>query len=194
MGQNCCAISRLYIHQDIFDRFFTLLHSKVSKLRVGDPLNPDTYIGPLVSSNSFDRIQSMICGALSDGLEVTTGSDPAKNIIHPTIVKNCPDDHLLAQEEIFGPVLAIMKPFKDIKDVIERVNRSKYGLACGVFTNSAQDFEKVSQQVEAGMVWHNTYNIVPPHLPFGGWKQSGIGKDLGVESIYSFTRQKSIYP
>jgi acyl-CoA reductase-like NAD-dependent aldehyde dehydrogenase len=194
MGQNCCAISRLFLHQDIYVPFISLLRERVKELKVGDPLDRSTQIGPLISSNAFDRIQSFISNAKADGLEVVTGSDPSKKIIHPTIITNCPDYHAVAQEEIFGPVLVILNPFTSTDEVTERVNHSKYGLACGVFTNSTKVFEQVSTQVEAGMIWHNTYNIVPPHLPFGGWKQSGMGKDLGIESIHSFTRLKSIYP
>jgi acyl-CoA reductase-like NAD-dependent aldehyde dehydrogenase len=195
MGQNCCAISRLFLHENIHDFFMQVFIEKASKLVVGHASDPKTDIGPVISREAFDSISSMISKAKKDGLKIALGgSDEESNIIYPTVIQEVPDDHIVAQQEIFGPVLCIMKPFKTVEQVIDRVNDSPYGLACGIFTKNKEILDQMTVKIEAGMIWHNTYNIVPPHLPFGGLKKSGLGKDLGLESVYSFTIQKSIYP
>jgi acyl-CoA reductase-like NAD-dependent aldehyde dehydrogenase len=198
MGQNCCAISRIFIHKDIYQAFMDCLIAKASKLIVGDPKDFETDIGPVISRAAFENIVSFIKRAEHEGFEIMLGgsgmANKGTNTIHPTIITNVPDDHLLAQDEIFGPVLSVMKPFRTVEEVIPRVNQTPYGLACGIFTNNNDSLDKMYKGIEAGMLWHNTYNIVSPHLPFGGLKRSGLGKDLGIESLRSFTVQKSIYP
>ena len=195
MGQNCCAISRLYLHEAIASDFKDALLNLSSEIVIGDPSRVETEFGPLVDSQSFERILGHIAKAKLDGilLLVEGKVDRERNLIGPTIFDCVPDSHFLAQEEIFGPVLSIMEPFTSKKSVIKRVNDSRFGLACGVFAGNRKTFELLSTNLETGFLWHNTYNWVPPWLPFGGMKESRAGlQELGDASIDAFSTTKSI--
>ena len=195
MGQNCCGISRLLVHESIFKDFCDLVVLNCLNLTAGDPLDEETLFGPLVNHESFRRITSRISQAKQDGISILLDGKTDQNrfVVEPTIFTSVPDEHFLAQEELFGPVLSILKSFDSVENAISRVNNTKFGLSCGIFTNNKDIFATMSSKVDAGMIWHNSYNWVPPWLPFGGLKESGSGgKELGFASMDAFSITKSI--
>jgi acyl-CoA reductase-like NAD-dependent aldehyde dehydrogenase len=194
MGQNCCAISRLYIHESIHEKLIFKLISKTCQLKIGNPFDEQTEFGPLIDQVAYKNVVNFIQKAKEDGYNpILQGAESSKCMVYPTCFRDVEDDHFLATKEIFGPVLSIMKPFSTIDQVIDRVNRNPYGLSCGIFTNNQTLLSKCTNQIDTGMIWQNKYNMCPPWLPFGGFKQSGIGKELGIESLYSFTTLKAVY-
>lgn len=202
MGQNCCGISRLLVHSDIYDEFMVCLKKKTSRLVIGDPSLPQTDIGPIVDSQAYQRITNAIKEATKDEnvtlwqLESASSDNEKDLIIPPTILEKVPLESSISSTELFGPVLCIHEPFDTIDEAIESVNyianQTGYSLASGCFTTSHSTSDYFAQKVEAGMVWVNGWNENDPGVPFGGFNQSGIGKELGIEGLYAFTRQKSI--
>ncbi|KAI8841710.1 Aldehyde/histidinol dehydrogenase [Chytridium lagenaria] len=195
-GQNCCAGSRIFVHSSVYDDFLGLLKDRASKLRIGDPMDEATQIGPLVDGNALRKVQTFVDNGVRDGLDLVLGGSPVDGkgfFVRPTIFKNVPDNHAIATEEIFGPVVAVLKPFETMDEVIERANDTPYGLAAGVMTTSIVNAERCVSGLKSGFVWVNTYNFVPPFLPLGGSRESGYGKDCGLEAIDEFTFTKSVY-
>eukprot|EP01098_Paradermamoeba_levis_P003789 TRINITY_DN167_c0_g1_i1.p1 TRINITY_DN167_c0_g1~~TRINITY_DN167_c0_g1_i1.p1 ORF type:complete len:508 (-),score=184.91 TRINITY_DN167_c0_g1_i1:179-1636(-) len=196
MGQNCCAGSRLYVEKSIYEEFVQRSVERLALMSVGDPLDPDSTFGPVVDELQMNRILGFFEKAKEQKANLAAGGkrmDRKGYYIEPTIYRDV-DDHLtIAQEEIFGPVLCIMKPFETLDEVVERANNTCYGLAAGVFTNDVHKVEEVVPRLKAGTVWVNSYNTGSPGMPFGGMKESGFGRDLGEEAIYEYVQCKSVF-
>ncbi|KAJ3102094.1 hypothetical protein HDU96_009769 [Phlyctochytrium bullatum] len=195
-GQNCCAGSRFLVHSAVHDAFIEKLEGRVAGLVVGNPLNSATQIGPLVDEAAFGKVSGYIQRGIEDGLELVFGGKPLQSegfFVAPTAFKNVPDSHPLATDEIFGPVIAVLKPFTSLSEAISRANASPYGLAAGVMTSSHRTAETCIQNLRTGIVWVNTYNFVPPFLPLGGVGESGFGKDCGLEALDEFSHMKAVY-
>eukprot|EP01097_Dermamoeba_algensis_P002368 TRINITY_DN1933_c0_g1_i2.p1 TRINITY_DN1933_c0_g1~~TRINITY_DN1933_c0_g1_i2.p1 ORF type:complete len:330 (-),score=50.98 TRINITY_DN1933_c0_g1_i2:91-1080(-) len=195
MGQVCCAGSRLFLHKDIYEQFIQKLVERVSFEVVGDPYDFMTTFGPIVDEIQLKRVLGYLEKAKQENLKLVTGGkrmDRKGYYVEPTIFRDVDDNSTLAKEEIFGPVLCVMKSFSTLEEVIERANCTCYGLAAGVFSNNVHIVEQVVKKLKAGTVWINNYNTGFAHLPFGGFKESGFGRDLGEEAIYEFLICKSV--
>ncbi|KAI8988736.1 aldehyde dehydrogenase domain-containing protein [Pilobolus umbonatus] len=194
-GQNCCAISRVLVQRKVYEPFLNELQMATAKWKAicdKEFHEEQEWYGPLIDDNQYRRVRSII-----DGLDMKPFFEGHIQSSHgyfvpPTIYTGVQDDSYLATEELFAPVLSILNPFDEVDEAIHRVNQSKYGLAAGVFSNHMQTISKVSRYLKTGYIWVNQYNIMPPSLPFGGMKLSGIGKDLGQSGLNEFTVEKSI--
>lgn len=166
------------------------------KVKVGGPFDPETIMGPVINKRQFDKINDYIKhGRDAEHLEVAHIGEARHNkgyFIEPTIFANVPEDSRLAKEEIFGPVICIMKPFKIFDEAIERANSTKYGLASAVFTTSMDRAERFVREIKSGYVWVNCYNYNPFWCPFGGMKESGFGRDNGEEALHEHTTIKTV--
>jgi len=194
-GQVCCAGTRVFVQQDFKDRFVDAFTRYTSKIKAADPLNPKTMVGPLVSKDQYDRVKSYLDLGKQEGAKASLGGEVAKGkgyFIDPTIFTDVKNNMRIAREEIFGPVAAVI-PFKDENDAILQGNDTAYGLAAAVWTNDVSRAHKVARALKAGTVWVNCYNNIDAISPFGGYKQSGIGRELGKYAIDLYTQIKSVY-
>jgi acyl-CoA reductase-like NAD-dependent aldehyde dehydrogenase len=194
-GQVCCAGTRVFVQEDFHDRFADALTRYTSKVRAGDPLDPKTTVGPLVSKDQFDRVKGYLEIGKKEGAKVTTGGDVNDGkgyFVNPTVFTDVKNNMQIAREEIFGPVVSVI-PFKDENDAVLQGNDTTYGLAAAVWTNDVSRAHKVARRLKAGTVWVNCYNVIDPISPFGGYKQSGIGRELGKHSVDLYTQIKSVY-
>lgn len=174
-GQNCCAASKTYVQEGIYDEFVRKAADMARNRKVGCGFEKDVQQGPQIDQAMFDRIMSYIDYGKQDGAKLETGGKrwgTEGYFIEPTVFSNVTEDMRIAQEEIFGPVQSILK-FKTLDEVIQRANKSNFGLAAGVFTNNINDAMKFAHSIQAGSVWVNTYDAVTPQTPFGGFKHSG---------------------
>jgi len=193
-GQCCCAGSRVYVQESIYDKFIQRFKERTSKNVVGDPFDKNTFQGPQVSQLQFDRIMSYIEHGKQAGAVVETGGKRKGDkgfFIEPTIFSNVTEDMKIMQEEIFGPVCSISK-FKDQADAIRLGNSTTYGLAAAVHTSNLNTAIEVSNALKAGTVWVNTYNTLHHQLPFGGFKESGIGRELGEAALDNYCQTKTV--
>lgn len=193
-GEVCCAGSRLYIEEDIKDRFIAKLVKLTEKLKVGNPLDPETQFGAQVSKVQYDRILKYIQSGISEGARLMTGGCPASDkgyFIKPTIFVGH-DDLTIAKEEIFGGVVTIL-PFRDYDDVVRRANKTNYGLSAGIWTNDIKKAHKLAKEIKAGTIWINCYNCFDACSPFGGFKDSGHGRELGKYALELYTEVKSVW-
>lgn len=193
-GQCCCAGSRIYVQESIYDKFLQRFKERAERNNVGDPFHSDTFQGPQVSQLQFDRIMSYIDHGKQEGATVETGGKRKGDkgyFIEPTIFSNVTEDMKIVQEEIFGPVCTISK-FKTKDEVIAIGNNSTYGLAAAVHTTSLNTAIEVANNLRAGTVWVNTYNTLHWQLPFGGYKESGIGRELGEAAIENYIQTKTV--
>ncbi|KAI1186741.1 aldehyde dehydrogenase [Nemania serpens] len=193
-GQCCCAGSRIYVQEGIYDKFVAAFKARAEQNTVGDPFDENTFQGPQVSQLQFDRIMSYIEHGKQDGATIETGGERHGDkgyFIKPTIFSNVTPGMKIMQEEIFGPVCAISK-FKDESEVIKLGNDSAYGLAAAVHTNDINTAIRVSKNLKAGTVWVNCYNMLHHQVPFGGFKESGIGRELGEAALHNYTQNKSV--
>ncbi|TWD97827.1 aldehyde dehydrogenase (acceptor) [Peribacillus frigoritolerans] len=194
-GQVCCAGSRLYIQKKSYDNVVADLVSHAKNIKQGAGLDPSTQIGPLVSSEQMERVGGYIEKGKSEGAEVVTGGNYGQGegyFVTPTIFAGVEDEMTIAKEEIFGPVVAAM-PFDDLDDVINRANNSEYGLAAGLWTQDVRKAHYVANELKAGTVWVNCYNAFDAASPFGGYKQSGIGREMGSYALDNYTEVKSVW-
>ncbi|MGE7609396.1 aldehyde dehydrogenase family protein [Peribacillus frigoritolerans] len=194
-GQVCCAGSRLYIQKKSYDNVVADLVSHAKNIKQGAGLDPTTQIGPLVSGEQLERVGSYIEKGKSEGAEVVTGGNYGQGegyFVTPTIFAGVEDEMTIAKEEIFGPVVAAM-PFDDLDDVINRANNSEYGLAAGLWTQDVKKAHYVANELKAGTVWVNCYNAFDAASPFGGYKQSGIGREMGSYALDNYTEVKSVW-
>jgi aldehyde dehydrogenase (NAD+) len=193
-GQCCCAGSRIYVQEEIYDKFIEAFKARAKKNVVGDPFASDTFQGPQVSQLQFDRIMNYIDIGKKEGATVETGGERHGTegyFIQPTIFSNVKEDMQIMQEEIFGPVVSIAK-FKTEEDAIRVANNTNYGLAAALHTTNLNTAIKVSNALKAGTVWVNTYNTLHQQLPFGGYKESGIGRELGEAALSNYTQTKTV--
>jgi len=178
----------------VYDKFIELFKARTAKNVVGDPFAADTFQGPQVSKLQFDRIMNYIASGKEAGAKVETGGERHGKegyFIQPTIFSGVSDDMKIMQEEIFGPVCSISK-FKTEEEVIKAGNETTYGLAAAVHTTDLNTAIRVSNKLKAGTVWVNCYNLLSYQVPFGGFKESGIGRELGKYALSNYTQVKSV--
>ncbi len=193
-GQNCCAGSRAFVHERIYDQFVERLAEKAAARRIGDPFDPKTEHGPQIDQAQFDKIMRYIDLGRSEGASLAAGGARVGEkgfFIAPTVFADVSDGMKIVTDEIFGPVVGVLR-FKEIDDVVARANNSMFGLAGAVWTRDINKALAVSAALKAGTVWINCYNIVDPAAPFGGFKMSGIGRELGQEAINAYTETKTV--
>ncbi len=193
-GQCCCAGSRLFVQDTIHDEFVGRLAAKVAARRIGDPTDPRTQQGPQVDQAQFDKILSYIAKGKEQGARVVTGGERHGDkgfFIKPTIFADVRDDMAIARDEIFGPVLAVAK-FREVDEAIHRANTTDFGLAAAVWTRDIGKAHAVAERVRAGTVWVNCYNVFDAAAPFGGFKMSGIGRELGEKALDNYTELKTV--
>ncbi|MFN0217340.1 MAG: betaine-aldehyde dehydrogenase [Hyphomicrobium sp.] len=198
-GEICTNCTRVYVHQDIHDRFIDQLVARTKKLRVGDPMAPDTQVGALISNAHMDRVLGYVAAGKAGGAQLVFGGERVDappldkgNFVRPAIFAECTDDMKIVQEEIFGPVMSVLR-FSDEDDVVARANDTRYGLAAGVFTRDLARAHRVANRLEAGICWINNYNVTPIEMPFGGMKESGLGHENGQAAIEHYTQLKSVF-
>ncbi len=193
-GQCCCAGSRLFVEKSIFDRVVDGVSEAASKIKVGPGLDPSTDMGPLVSEEQMNRVCGFIESGRTEGARAVVGGKRVGDsgyFVEPTVLVDTKDDMQVIQEEIFGPVVAAI-PFEDPAQLVARANDSVYGLAAGIWTRDVAKAHAVAAQMRAGTVWINCYNIFDAALPFGGYKQSGWGREMGKEALENYTETKAV--
>jgi len=193
-GQCCTAGSRLFVEEKIYDQFVEKMVAKAKSRKVGDPFDPATEQGPQVSQEQFDRVMGYIDAGQKDGAKMLLGGQRVGDrgyFIQPTVFTDVQDDMKIAREEIFGPVMSILK-FKNVDEVIERGNRTFYGLAAAVWTKDISKAIKLSNALRAGTVWVNCFDVFDASAPFGGFKMSGIGRELGQYALQLYTEVKTV--
>ncbi len=198
-GQVCSNGTRVFVHRSVRAAFLERLVKRVGAMRIGDPMNPETQVGALVSEQHMHKVLYYIdrgraegARVLTGGMRVTTGELGKGYFVAPTVFDNCRDDMTIVREEIFGPVMSVLE-FEDEQEVIERANATEFGLAAGVFTNDLTRAHRVIARLQAGTCWINQYNVTPIELPFGGVKLSGLGRENGRAAIEHYTQLKSVY-
>lgn len=197
-GQICTNGTRVFVHRSIRDELVERVAARVANIRVGDPMDPNTNMGPLISAAQLAKVEGYIQSAITEGATLVCGGKRAivpglegGFWIEPTIFTDVRDDMTIAREEIFGPVASILT-FDDEEEVITRANASSLGLASAVFTENLARAHRVAGRLEAGRTWINSYNVSPVEVPFGGVKDSGIGRECGIAALDHFTQVKSI--
>jgi len=193
-GEVCSAGSRVFIHEDVYDEVVQGLTEYAKKVKQGSGLDPKTEMGPLVSKEQQDRVVGYIQKGIDEGATKLTGGGHTEKgfFVEPTVFVDVNDGMTIAQEEIFGPVVVAM-PFKTIDEVIERANNSPFGLAAGVWTENLKTAHQIANRLKAGSVWVNCYNVTDPASPFGGYKQSGFGREMGSYALNNYTEVKSVW-
>jgi aldehyde dehydrogenase (NAD+) len=197
-GEVCCAGSRLFVEKKVEDEFLGKLVEFSKKLKLGDPLDPKTRLGAIVSEKQMSTVLDYIEAGKAEGAKLLAGGKRASvngdhgYFIEPTIFGGVRNDMKIAQEEIFGPVLATLS-FESIEEVAELANKNIYGLAAAVWTNDVKKAHQLSRRLKAGTVWINTYGVMDAALPFGGYKQSGFGRELGMPAIEHYTELKTVW-
>ncbi|ALS65145.1 MULTISPECIES: aldehyde dehydrogenase family protein [Pandoraea] len=198
-GQICSAGSRLYVERKIHDEFVERVAGYASQLRLGDPMDPATHLGPVVSKEQLDRVLGYLDSGREQGARVAAGGEQATEgdlangyFVKPTVFCGVDESMRIAREEIFGPVVAAM-PFDSVEEVIARGNATQYGLGSGVWTTNLNTAQRVSQGLRAGSVWVNCYQLMDAAVPFGGYKMSGFGREGGVDHIDEFMAVKAVW-
>jgi aldehyde dehydrogenase (NAD+) len=197
-GEVCCAGSRLFVEKKVEDEFLTKLVEYSKRLKLGDPLDPKTRLGAIVSETQMKTVLGYIEAGKNEGARLLAGGKRASvngdhgYFIEPTIFGGVKNEMKIAQEEIFGPVLATLS-FDDIEEVAEQANKNIYGLAAAIWTNDIKKAHQLSRRLRAGTVWINTYGLMDASLPFGGYKQSGFGRELGMHALEHYTELKTVW-
>ncbi|MGF1717363.1 betaine-aldehyde dehydrogenase [Photobacterium chitinilyticum] len=197
-GEVCTNGTRVFVHDAIYDDFIEQLAHRANKLVVGDPADMSTQIGALISGEHLEKVLGFIQAGKESGARLICGGEreTANGLdkgyfVQPTIFADCTDDMPQVQDEIFGPVMSILR-FTDEEEVIQRANATQYGLAAGLFTQNLSRAHRVIAQIEAGICWVNTWGGSPAEMPVGGYKQSGIGRENGIETLNHYTQNKSV--
>lgn len=193
-GEVCCAGSRVYIQEEIYDTIVSKFKEAAELIKVGNPFEEDTFMGSQASKMQMDKILRYIDVGKNEGAKIITGGARSGNrgfFIKPTIFGDVKEDMAIVREEIFGPVVTISK-FKTVDEVVQLANNSDYGLAAGVHTTDVNKAIQVSSRLNAGTIWVNTYNDFHPMVPFGGYGQSGIGREMGAEALDNYTQVKAV--
>lgn len=198
-GEICSNGTRVFVHRDVRDAFLEKLKTRAEKMVIGDPRDPATHVGPMIAPEHGEKVLGYLEAGRIEGATLVTGGQrvavpgcEAGVFIQPTVFADCSDDMGIVREEIFGPVMTVLT-FEDEAEVIERANATDYGLAAGLFTRDLTRAHRVVAALEAGTCWINDYNITPIEMPFGGVKQSGLGRENGHAAIEHYTQQKSVY-
>ncbi len=196
-GEVCAAGSRLYVEESIHGEFMDRLLARAEKMKPGDPTEPGTRLGPLVSAAQRERVLDYIESGREDGARLVAGGGPASvdgrgYFVEATVFDDVKPEMTIAREEIFGPVLATLT-FDGVEDAVEQANQTIYGLAAGVWTRDVGKAHRFARDVQAGTVWVNTYNRYDSASPFGGYKQSGFGRELGEQALDEYTQTKSVW-
>ncbi|MBF4375521.1 aldehyde dehydrogenase family protein, partial [Vibrio anguillarum] len=197
-GEVCTHGTRVFVHDSLYDAFVAQLKLRTEQLVIGDPMDINTQIGALISKPHLNKVLTAIEQAktsqatlLTGGYQVTDNGLDKGNFVAPTVFIDCTDDMPHVQQEIFGPVMSVLK-FSDEDEVIARANDTQYGLAAGVFTQNLSRAHRVIHQLQAGICWINTWGDSPAEMPVGGYKHSGIGRENGIETLKHYTQTKSI--
>jgi aldehyde dehydrogenase (NAD+) len=196
-GQTCIAGSRLLVHESIHDEFVNRLVDRVKDIKLGDPMDESSDMAPLASQQQLEKVQQYVEIAKEEGAQLVTGGKQPKNLtgelfFEPTIFVDVDNHMSIAEEEVFGPVLSVI-PFSDRTDAIQKANDTKHGLAAGIWTQNIHQALTMVKQIEAGIVWVNTYRQTSVTTPFGGYKKSGVGRENGMQAIEEYLQTKSVY-
>ena len=197
-GQVCTAGSRLFVHKSVYDQVLSGLTDYASKMKLGMGIDPATDLGPLVSQEQLERVTGYIETGKREGATTTIGGSRPDSeqlpgyFVQPTVFDNVKDEMTIAREEIFGPVVVAL-PFEEVEEVAARANKSIYGLSAGVWTNDVKKVHKMAAALKAGVVWVNTYNQFDAAAPFGGYKQSGYGREMGHAVLDAYTQIKTVW-
>jgi betaine-aldehyde dehydrogenase len=198
-GEVCSNGTRVFVHRAVKDAFLAKLKARVEKMTVGDPLDPKTQVGALISRDHMSKVLGYIDRGRKEGAKILVGGDRVTSgalgagwFVEPTVFDGCSDDMAIVREEIFGPVMAVLS-FAEEGEVIQRANDTEYGLAAGIFTRDLARGHRVIARLEAGTCWINHYNVTPIELPFGGVKRSGLGRENGKAAIEHYSQLKSVY-
>ncbi|WP_025673576.1 betaine-aldehyde dehydrogenase [Salinivibrio socompensis] len=197
-GEVCTHGTRVFVHDSIYDAFVEQLKARTDKLVIGDPTDMNTQVGALISTEHLNKVMTAIetakaSGAtlLTGGYRVTENGLDKGNFVAPTIFTDCDDSMAHVREEIFGPVMSVLR-FSNEEEVVARANNTHYGLAAGIFTQNLSRAHRIIHQLEAGICWVNTWGDSPAEMPVGGYKQSGVGRENGVETLTHYTQTKSV--
>jgi len=198
-GEVCTNGTRVYVHSKVYDQFLEKATLRSKKIKLGDPMNPDTQMGALISSKHLNKVMGYIDKAKASGARLVIGGNRHKSketdngfFVEPTIFADCKDDSDHVVDEIFGPVMSVLS-FDSEAEVIKRANNTKFGLAAGIFTKDINRAHRVINQLEAGICWINSWGDSPAEMPVGGYKESGIGRENGPETLKSYTQIKSVF-
>jgi aldehyde dehydrogenase (NAD+)/betaine-aldehyde dehydrogenase len=193
-GQSCEARSRVLVEQSVYDEFVARFAEAAGKLRVGDPLDPETHVGSLISAGHRDRVHGFVEQGREEGAEVVLGGEPGNGkgaFYPPTVLAGVENRMAVAQEEIFGPVVTVI-PFEDERDAVRIANDVRYGLFATVWTGDAARGHRLARAIKAGQIGVNMPYSAFPGIPFGGYKQSGFGRELGIETLDLYLETKSV--
>jgi len=194
-GQSCVAGTRGFVHRSVFDALVERIEQKAKAIVVGDPLDAATHVGPLCTSAQVEKIKTTLEKSIADGARIRFGGAPLAqpgNYMAPTLVECSTPQTATLQVEMFGPVMSLL-PFDTEEEAIALANETPYGLGSGVFTQNVARAHRVSSRLRAGICWINTYRAVSPIAPFGGYNQSGYGREAGLEAILDYTRTKTTW-
>jgi aldehyde dehydrogenase (NAD+) len=198
-GQTCAAGSRVLIQEAIFDEFVSRLLHRVQAIKLGDPMDSETQMGPIATEPQLEKIERFVAAAQEDGAIVLAGGEratvpelPSGYFYKPTILGRVGNESTVAQEEIFGPVIIVM-PFDDEAEAIRLANATRYGLVAGIWTLNIKRGHRVARQIQAGTVWINLYRAITFNSPYGGYKDSGTGRLNGIEAVYEYMQTKSVW-
>lgn len=195
-GQTCMAGSRLIAHESVHDELISLVVDRVKQIRLGDPNDPDTDMGPVANRPQYDKVLGYLEGASAQGAVVAVGGGPSSELgglfVEPTVLTSVTEDMTVAREEVFGPVLAAYT-FTDEAEALRLANATAFGLAGAVWTKDIHRAHRVASKLKAGSVWINAYRVIGPDVPFGGFGASGIGRENGVETVNEYTEVKSVW-